>query len=71
MEDIVNAGNAEASLQGGVEMIVKIIIGILVAVGLFLYVIVHGSSRKVDDDMQKRLDEEQARIVGELSKKRD
>ena len=51
------------------EMIVKIIAGILVAVGLFLYVIVHGSSRKVDDDMQKRLDEEQARIVGELSKK--
>ena len=50
-------------------MIGKIIAGILVAVGMFLYVIVHGSSRKVDDEMQKRLDEEQARIVGELSKK--
>ena len=48
-------------------MIAKIIIAILVAIGLFLYVIVHGSSKKVDDEMQKRLDEEQARIVGELS----
>ena len=48
-------------------MIAKIIIGILVLTGLFLYVIVHGSSKKVDDEMQKRLDEEQARIVSELS----
>ena len=50
-------------------MIVKIIIAILVMIGAFLYVIVHGSSRKVDDEMQKRLDEEQAGIVSELSKK--
>ena len=48
-------------------MIVKVIIAILVAIGAFLYVIVHGSSRKVDDEMQKQLDEEQARIVSELS----
>ena len=48
-------------------MIVKIIIGILVLTGLFLYIVVHGSSRKMDDEMQKRLDEEQARIVAELS----
>ena len=50
-------------------MIGKIIIGILVLTGLFLYVIVHGSAKKVDDDMQKKLDEEQARIVAQMSKK--
>ncbi len=50
-------------------MIVKIIIGILVLAGLFLYIIVHGSSRKVDEEMQRRLDEEQARIVAEMGKK--
>ena len=48
-------------------MITKIIAAILVLMGLFLYVIVHGSSRKVDDEMQRRLDEEQAKIVAELS----
>ena len=46
---------------------IKIIIIVLLIIGLFLYVIVHGSSRTVDDEMQKRLDEEQARIVSELS----
>lgn len=51
-------------------MIGKIIIGILMLTGLFLYVIVHGSSRKVDDEMQKRLDEEQARIIGEMGNKK-
>ena len=50
-------------------MMLKIIILIFVAVGLFLYVIVHGSSGSVDDDMQKRLDEEQAKIVSQLSGK--
>ena len=50
---------------------IKIIIGFLVVIGLFLYVIVHGSSRKVDDEMQQRLDEEQARIVGEMGKKKE
>lgn len=48
---------------------IKIIIIILLIIGLFLYIIVHGSSRTVDDEMQKRLDEEQARIVSELSGK--
>lgn len=47
----------------------KIVIIILLIVGLFLYIIVHGSSRSVDDDMQKRLDEEQTKIVSELSGK--
>lgn len=47
-------------------MIIKIIIGIIVLMGLFLYIIVHGSARKIDEEMQRRLDEEQARIVGEL-----
>ena len=47
---------------------IKIIIIVLLIIGLFLYVIVHGSSRTIDDEMQKRLDEEQARIVSELSK---
>ena len=50
-------------------MVIKIIVAILVLVGVFLYAIVHGSARKVDDDMQERLDEEQARIVAEMSKK--
>ena len=45
----------------------KILIIILLIIGLFLYIIVHGSSRSVDDNMQKRLDEEQAKIVSELS----
>ena len=48
---------------------IKIIIIILILTGLFLYVIVHGSARSVDDDMQKRLDEEQARIVSEMGRK--
>ena len=48
----------------------KIIIVILVLLGLFLYVIVHVSARSVDDDMQKRLDEEQAKIVSEMEKER-
>ena len=43
---------------------------IVLYLAIGLYVIVHGASRKVDDEMQKRLDEEQARIVGELSKKK-
>ena len=49
---------------------VKIIIFILILLGLFFYVIVHVSARSVDDDMQKRLDEEQARIVSEMEKER-
>ncbi len=49
--------------------ILKIAIIILILIGLFLYVIVHVSARSVDDDMQKKLDEEQAKIVSELGKK--
>ncbi len=49
-------------------MILKIIIVILILIGLSLYIIVHGSARKVDDEMQRRLDEEQARIVSEMTK---
>ena len=48
----------------------KIIIIILILLGLFLYVIVHVSARSVDDEMQKRLDEEQAKIVSEMEKER-
>ena len=55
--------------RGWDEMVIKIIVAILVLVGIFLYAIVHGSARKVDDDMQERLDEEQAKIVAEMSKK--
>lgn len=69
MGDIVHTGSGEKTVREDREMIVKIIIGFLVLTGLFLYVIVHGSSKKVDDEMQKRLDEEQARIVAEMSKK--
>ena len=50
-------------------MIIKIIIGIIVLMGLFLYIIVHGSARKIDEEMQEMLDEEQSMIVAELSKK--
>ena len=52
-------------------MIIKIIIIILMLMGLSLYVVVHGSSRTISDDMQKQLDEEQAKIVSELSEKHD
>ena len=45
---------------------IKAVIVILILLGLFLYVIVHVSAQSVDDDMQKRLDEEQARIVSEM-----
>ena len=44
----------------------KIIIVLLIFLGLFLYVIVHVSARSIDDDMQKRLDEEQAKIISEM-----
>ncbi len=47
-------------------MILKIVIVILILSGLFLYAIVHVSARSVDDEMQRRLDEEQAKIVSEL-----
>ncbi len=50
-------------------MILKIIIVILILIGLLLYIIVHGSARKVDDEMQRRLDEEQARIVSDMTKR--
>ena len=49
---------------------IKAIIVILVLLGLFLYVIVHVSARSVDDDMQKKLDEEQAKIILEMDKER-
>ena len=49
---------------------IKAIIVILVILGLFLYVIVHVSARSVDDDMQKKLDEEQAKIILEMDKER-
>ena len=49
---------------------IKAIIIILILLGLFLYVIVHVSARSVDDDMQNRLDEEQARIVSEMGNKK-
>ena len=52
----------------GEKMILKIIIVILILTGFSLYVIVHGSARKVDDEMQRRLDDEQARIVSEITK---
>lgn len=45
---------------------IKAIIVILILLGLFLYVIVHVSARSVDDEMQKRLDEEQAKIISEI-----
>lgn len=51
-------------------MIIKIIIIILILMGLSLYFVVHGSSRTASDDMQKRLDEEQAEIVRELGRNR-
>ena len=52
-------------------MIVKILIVILILLGLFLYFIVHISARNLDDDMQRRLDEEQIKIVSEMGKKRE
>ena len=52
-------------------MIIKVIIVIFILIGLSLYVVVHGSARSVDDEMQRRLDEEQAQIVSELSRTRD
>ena len=50
-------------------MIFKILIVILILLGLFLYFIVHISARNLDDDMQRRLDEEQIKIVSEIEKK--
>ncbi len=52
-------------------MILKIIVVILILTGLFLYAIVHVSARSVDDNMQDRLDEEQAKIVSALSNSRE
>ena len=52
-------------------MIVKILIVILILLGLFLYFIVHISARNLDDDMQRRLDEEQIKIVSEMERKRE
>ena len=51
-------------------MIIKVLVIIFILMGLSLYIVVHGSVRSVNDDMQKQLDEEQARIVSEMSKKR-
>ena len=48
---------------------IKIIIVILILSGLFLYTIVHVSARSVDEEMQKKQDEEQARIVSEMGRK--
>ena len=48
-------------------MIIKIVIVLLVLTALFVYLIVRASGRGVDEEMQKRLDEEQARIVAEMS----
>lgn len=50
---------------------IKISIIIILLIYLFLYIIVHGSARSVDDDMQRRLDDEQARIVSELCNRRN
>ena len=48
---------------------IKILIIILIIIGLFIYLIVHVSAGSVDDEMQKKLDEEQAQIIANMSKK--
>ena len=47
----------------------KILIILLLLLALFVYAIVRVSARSTDDDIQKKLDEEQARIVQEMEKK--
>ncbi len=50
-------------------MILKIVIVLLILTALFVYLIVRASGRGVDEEMQKRLDDEQARIVAEMSER--